>query len=203
MCGWEPLDRHAFGSLSKCSELWSLEFSPGRLTFRQALRFSTLCFRAVNSRVSGALLRRGNLASSWRDGTDVAMATKKTVETKDATTKTPSKSKTAKSKTAKKPVRAKKATTTTATTTTVRAKKPVTANKTLVAKKPVAKKPKATTKAAASNVETIATPEERVQRIAVAAYLRAESRGFAQGGEVEDWLCAEREIDSRFASQPS
>jgi DUF2934 family protein len=29
-----------------------------------------------------------------------------------------------------------------------------------------------------------------------AAYLRAERRGFASGGEVEDWLAAEAEVDA-------
>jgi hypothetical protein len=38
-------------------------------------------------------------------------------------------------------------------------------------------------------------PEERHLRISVAAYRRAESRGFAPGGELEDWLAAEREVD--------
>jgi hypothetical protein len=32
--------------------------------------------------------------------------------------------------------------------------------------------------------------------IAVAAYFRAERRGFAPGGELEDWLCAEAERGS-------
>jgi hypothetical protein len=38
---------------------------------------------------------------------------------------------------------------------------------------------------------------DRQRRIAVAAYLRAERRGFAPGAELEDWLEAEREEDSR------
>jgi hypothetical protein len=37
---------------------------------------------------------------------------------------------------------------------------------------------------------------DRERRIAVAAYLRAERRGFAPGAELEDWLDAERELDS-------
>ncbi len=50
--------------------------------------------------------------------------------------------------------------------------------------------------------------DERRGRIAVAAYLRGERRGFAPGGEVEDWLVAEKEIDAlllagREASAPS
>jgi len=32
--------------------------------------------------------------------------------------------------------------------------------------------------------------------IAEAAYLRAERRGFAPGGEHEDWMAAEREVDA-------
>ena len=37
--------------------------------------------------------------------------------------------------------------------------------------------------------------DERRRRIAMAAYYRAERRGFAPGHEVEDWLAAEAEID--------
>jgi hypothetical protein len=36
--------------------------------------------------------------------------------------------------------------------------------------------------------------EHRRRRIAMAAYYRAERRGFAPGGELEDWLEAEREL---------
>lgn len=34
--------------------------------------------------------------------------------------------------------------------------------------------------------------------IAEAAYYRAQKRGFAAGHELDDWLAAEREIDSRM-----
>jgi hypothetical protein len=37
----------------------------------------------------------------------------------------------------------------------------------------------------------------RYQRIAIAAYYRAERRGFEPGHEVEDWLEAEREVGER------
>lgn len=37
----------------------------------------------------------------------------------------------------------------------------------------------------------------RRARIAIAAYYRAERRGFAPGREIEDWLEAERELDRR------
>ena len=36
---------------------------------------------------------------------------------------------------------------------------------------------------------------ERHERIALAAYRRAEERGFEPGHELDDWLAAEREID--------
>lgn len=41
-----------------------------------------------------------------------------------------------------------------------------------------------------------ATPEGRRSMIAEAAYYMAEARGFATGHEVDDWLVAERQIDS-------
>nr|VFJ47896.1 MAG: Protein of unknown function (DUF2934) [Candidatus Kentron sp. FM]VFJ48002.1 MAG: Protein of unknown function (DUF2934) [Candidatus Kentron sp. FM]VFK07676.1 MAG: Protein of unknown function (DUF2934) [Candidatus Kentron sp. FM] len=42
----------------------------------------------------------------------------------------------------------------------------------------------------------IITPEERWNMIAVAAYYRAEQRGFVGGSPAEDWIVAEKEIDS-------
>jgi len=41
-------------------------------------------------------------------------------------------------------------------------------------------------------------PEERRSRIALAAYLRAEERGFRPGCELADWLEAERQIDEEL-----
>ncbi|MDX1431102.1 MAG: DUF2934 domain-containing protein [Gammaproteobacteria bacterium] len=38
--------------------------------------------------------------------------------------------------------------------------------------------------------------EERWRMIAVAAYHKAEQRGFAPGHAVDDWLAAEREVDA-------
>ncbi len=38
-------------------------------------------------------------------------------------------------------------------------------------------------------------PDAIQRRIAIAAYLRAESRSFAPGHEVADWLAAEAEIE--------
>jgi hypothetical protein len=43
--------------------------------------------------------------------------------------------------------------------------------------------------------------EERRLLIAQAAYFRAEKRGFAPGGELQDWLAAEAEIDGQLAGQ--
>jgi hypothetical protein len=40
------------------------------------------------------------------------------------------------------------------------------------------------------------TPEERRAMIAEKAYLLAERRGFTPGGETEDWLVAEIEVDA-------
>ncbi len=40
-----------------------------------------------------------------------------------------------------------------------------------------------------------AIPEDRVERIAVAAYYRSQARGFAPGREIDDWLAAEAELD--------
>jgi hypothetical protein len=43
-----------------------------------------------------------------------------------------------------------------------------------------------------------AEERERMEEIAVAAYFRAEKRGFAPGSEIGDWLAAEREIADRL-----
>lgn len=53
-------------------------------------------------------------------------------------------------------------------------------------------------KGAGSGAAPDATVSEdtRRQMIEQSAYLRAERRGFAAGGEVEDWLLAEAEVDA-------
>ncbi|OGA44666.1 MAG: hypothetical protein A3G24_08255 [Betaproteobacteria bacterium RIFCSPLOWO2_12_FULL_62_13] len=48
---------------------------------------------------------------------------------------------------------------------------------------------------AGAEVVAAASPEERRRMIAEAAYFRAERRGFAVGGELDDWIQAEAEID--------
>ena len=40
--------------------------------------------------------------------------------------------------------------------------------------------------------------EEREERIRVAAYSRAERRGFAPGHELDDWLAVEEEVDATW-----
>jgi hypothetical protein len=43
------------------------------------------------------------------------------------------------------------------------------------------------------------TNEERHQLIAEAAYFRAERRNFTPGGEMEDWLNAEAEVEMKLS----
>lgn len=60
--------------------------------------------------------------------------------------------------------------------------------------------------AARSNVDAVSThgspisisPEDRRQMISDAAYFRAEKRAFNGECQLEDWLAAEVEINSRF-----
>jgi hypothetical protein len=47
------------------------------------------------------------------------------------------------------------------------------------------------------------TPEARHARIAEAAYRKAGNRGFAPGGELDDWLAAEREVSAEDPAAPS
>jgi hypothetical protein len=46
----------------------------------------------------------------------------------------------------------------------------------------------------------LVTPDRRRGMIAEAAYLRAERRGFAPGGEEEDWMAAEAEVDQLLSA---
>lgn len=46
--------------------------------------------------------------------------------------------------------------------------------------------------------ETRFSEDERRRMVAEAAYYRAQQRGFSAGGEVDDWLTAEREISQRL-----
>jgi hypothetical protein len=51
---------------------------------------------------------------------------------------------------------------------------------------------------AANTATAQVTDERRRQMIAVVAYYRAESRGFREGGELDDWLVAEAEVDRQL-----
>ena len=65
----------------------------------------------------------------------------------------------------------------------------------------VARSSKSTKSARAKSPDTTApiiNPEYRRALIAEAAYLRAERRQFAPGYEVDDWLNAESEVDTRL-----
>jgi predicted nucleic acid-binding protein len=42
-----------------------------------------------------------------------------------------------------------------------------------------------------------APPDDRMERIALNAYYRSLRRGFEPGGEVDDWLAAEAEVDGQ------
>lgn len=55
----------------------------------------------------------------------------------------------------------------------------------------------AVTSAATTPATSVAAPETRRHQIEVEAYLLAERRGFAPGGELGDWLEAERIIADR------
>ena len=53
-----------------------------------------------------------------------------------------------------------------------------------------------------STASFLPAPFERERLIAEAAYFRAERRGFAPGGDMQDWLEAEAEIESRVVALP-
>lgn len=46
------------------------------------------------------------------------------------------------------------------------------------------------------------TAEDRRHMISIAAYHKAQQRGFAPGWEMQDWLEAEREIDQALPLRP-
>jgi len=50
--------------------------------------------------------------------------------------------------------------------------------------------------ASKDSVTDVEAARRRYERIAEAAYRRAEQRGFVPGGELDDWLAAEREYDA-------
>ena len=64
--------------------------------------------------------------------------------------------------------------------------------------KKVTKKSATTAKPQTSSISI--TSEERWKMIAIAAYHKAEQRGFAPGGELQDWAEAEKEVDELLMS---
>ena len=62
----------------------------------------------------------------------------------------------------------------------------------------MAKKSTTTSKPQTSSINI--TSEERWKMIAIAAYHKAEQRGFAPGGEMQDWAEAETEVDELLMS---
>ncbi|GMV56629.1 MAG: hypothetical protein AMXMBFR6_24340 [Betaproteobacteria bacterium] len=59
---------------------------------------------------------------------------------------------------------------------------------------------RAPAKVAAARTSGLADAGSRTHYIAEAAYYLAERRGFCEGSELDDWLCAEAEIDRLLAS---
>ena len=64
--------------------------------------------------------------------------------------------------------------------------------------KKVARKSTTTAKPQTSSISI--SSEERWKMIAIAAYHKAEQRGFAPGGEMQDWDEAEKEVDELLMS---
>lgn len=60
-----------------------------------------------------------------------------------------------------------------------------------------------TTAAASGDGSTAFSPAERRAMIAVAAYRRAEQRGFPEGAADQDWLEAQAELDRELGGQSS
>ncbi len=132
---------------------------------------------------------------------------------KPGTTKATGKT-TAKKPSAKKPVAsapaikvkpsAKQTTSTTAKKTSASKTKTLPEPAKAIAAKPEKNSGKASGKAAATKApaagkkKTTVTPQERYRMISTAAYYLAESRGFASGYEVKDWLTAELEVDAKI-----
>jgi hypothetical protein len=75
---------------------------------------------------------------------------------------------------------------------------------TAAAVKPKKRRATAKTQAVITTTTILAvTEDERRGMIALSAYLRGERRGFAPGGEAEDWLAAEMEIDALLSGGQS
>jgi hypothetical protein len=62
--------------------------------------------------------------------------------------------------------------------------------------KKIAKKAKATMKSKAGKAKKKISPEERIEMIRTAAYYLAEKRNYHGSHELDDWIEAEKEIDT-------
>lgn len=62
-------------------------------------------------------------------------------------------------------------------------------------------KPAPADPATLSDTQTPSTNDARHHDIATAAYYRGQARGFAPGGELEDWLEAEREMEAMWSGR--
>lgn len=62
--------------------------------------------------------------------------------------------------------------------------------------KAVAKPPRAAPPRPRAKKASAVSAEERSRLIAETAYFKAEQRGFAEGGELDDWIEAEAEVDA-------
>lgn len=69
------------------------------------------------------------------------------------------------------------------------------------AKTPRVKKAAIRTKSVKRAPSLAVTPEERWRMVAVAAYHKAEQRGFATGGALDDWFDAERDVAELLGAQ--
>lgn len=58
-----------------------------------------------------------------------------------------------------------------------------------------------TAKAARRGNSDTVSADERGRMVAMAAYYRAEHRGFAPGGELADWFAAEAEIEQQLGRE--
>lgn len=86
------------------------------------------------------------------------------------------------------------------TASSAAAAKPAAASKASPTKKPAAPR-KATARPAVSPAGGAGA--DRAELVRMAAYFRAERRGFAPGYEIEDWLAAEAEVAAKLGPVPA
>jgi hypothetical protein len=83
------------------------------------------------------------------------------------------------------------------------AKAPVKAKAKVPAKAPARVKATKPKPAARTDVETSLTESDRLRMIELAAFFRAERRGFVPGFEADDWFAAEAEIAAQIPAIPA